>query len=402
MGLYSYEYVDRMGRSGNGQMTADHEMMVADKLRGMGLTVLDISELRESFFSGLFQKRHKVAVGDLVLFSRQLHTLLEAGIPLTRALYTLSSQVANRGFSEVLMETAKNVDGGMNFSDALSNYPDVFSSLFINMVKSGEASGNLDEILRQLSEQLEREKNLRDNIKSATFYPIIVLCFALVVVSAMLLFIVPIFMKFFPADMVLPLPTRLIIGLSNSLRGYWYLYIVIIAALVFTVRYYLSTPAGSRNWDRIRFKLPAWGPLTYRVVMARFSRVMATLLAGGIPALQALESSGPASGSILVAEAVESTCEKVQEGKNLADPLGESGLFSPMLVQMVAVGEESGSLPEMLSRVSGFYEEEVASMSKALTSIIEPLLIIVVGCVVGFMVIAMYLPIFLVVTTIGG
>jgi type IV pilus assembly protein PilC len=402
MGLYFYEVVDRMGRSGSGQMAADDEMIVAEKLRDMGLTVLDINKVRQSSLSTLFKRKPKVGIGDLALFSRQLQTLLEAGIPLTRGLYTLSNQVANRGFSEVLGEIAQHVDTGMSFSDSLSNYPEIFPSLFVNMIRSGEISGNLDEILKQLAEQMEREKSLRDNIKSATFYPIVVLCFALLVVIGMLVGVVPVFMKFFPPDMVLPLPTRIIVGISNSVRHYWYLYIIVTIAIVYGVRYYLQTPSGSRSWDQVRFKLPAFGPLLYRTVMARFTRVMSTLLAGGIPALQALETAGPASGSIIVAEAVEDTCEKIQEGKNIAGPLGESGVFAPMVVQMVAVGEESGNLPDMLSRVSGFYEEEVATMAKGLTSIIEPLLIIIVGCVVGFMVIAMYLPIFLVVTTVGG
>lgn len=290
----------------------------------------------------------------------------------------------------------------MSFSDSLGNYPEVFPSLFVNMIRSGEISGNLDEILKQLSEQLEREKSLRDNIKSATLYPIVVLGFAVLVVIGMLIGVVPVFMKFFPPDMVLPLPTRIIVGISNSARHFWYLYILVTIAIVYGVRYYLQTPSGSRSWDQVRFKLPAFGPLLYRVVMARFTRIMSTLLAGGIPALQALETAGPASGSILVKEAVENTCEKIQEGKSIAGPLDESGVFAPMVVQMVAVGEESGNLPEMLSRVSGFYEEEVATMAKGLTSVIEPLLIIIVGCVVGFMVISMYLPIFLVVTTVGG
>ena len=402
MGLYSYEVVDRIGRSGSGQMAADDEMIVAEKLRNMGLTVLDINEVRQSSFSTLFKRKPKVGIGDLALFTRQLQTLLEAGVPLTRALYTLSNQVANRGLGEVLGEVAQLVDSGMSFSDSLSNHPDVFPSLFVNMVRSGEASGNLDEILKQLAGQMEREKSLRDNIKSATFYPIVVLVFALIVVLAMLIFIVPVFLNMFPPGMALPLPTRIVMGISDSIFNYWYLYIIVTIAIVYGVRYYLRTPSGSRAWDKIRFKLPAFGPLLYRTVMARFTNVMATLLSGGIPALQALETAGPASGSIMVAEAVEKTSEKIQEGKNLADPLGESGVFPPMVVQMVAVGEESGNLPEMLSRVSGFYDEEVATMSKGLASVIEPLLIIVVGYIVGFMVISMYLPMFIATTSVGG
>lgn len=401
MGLYSYEVVDRQGRSITGKMNADHEIAVADNLRKMGLTVLDVTEVRESPFSALFQRKRKVKIGDLAMFSRQLQTLLESGIPLTRALHTLSYQTTNRDLSQVLNQTAQSVDSGMSFSDSLMNFPDVFSSMYINMIKSGEVSGNLDEVLKQLADQLDRDKSLRDNIKAATFYPLVVLSFAFLVVIAMLVGVVPVFMNFFPEGMELPVLTKIVIGISSSLRSYWYLYIIAIIALVYGIRYYLLTPSGSRNWDRIRFKLPVIGPLLYRVVMARFARIMSTLLAGGIPVLQALETAGPAAGSTLVAESINVTGVKIQEGKNLEVPLEESGIFSPMLVQMVAVGEESGNLPEMLSRVAGFYEEEVATMAKGLASVIEPLLIIVVGCIVAFIVISLYLPMFNVITTIG-
>ena len=400
MGLYSYEVVDRQGRTITGKMNADHEIAVADNLRKMGLTVLDITEVRESPLSALFQRKRKVKLADLAMFSRQLQTLLESGIPLTRALQTLSIQTTNRDLSQVLSQIAQSVDSGMSFSDSLMNFPDVFSSMYINMIKSGEVSGNLDEVLKQLSDQLDREKNLRDNIKAATFYPLVVLSFALLVVVAMLVGVVPIFMNYFPEGMELPVITKIVMGISNSLRSYWYLYIIAIIALVYGIRYYLQTPSGSRAWDRIRFKLPVIGPLLYRVVMARFARIMSTLLAGGIPVLQALETAGPAAGSILVAESKNVAGAKIQEGKNLAVPLEESGVFSPMLVQMVAVGEESGDLPELLSRVAGFYEEEVATMAKGLASVIEPLLIIVVGCFVAFIVISLYLPMFNVITTI--
>lgn len=402
MGLYSYEVVDRLGRTTSGQMTADHEMMAADKLRSMGMMVLDINEVRESPLRALFQRKGKVGVGDLALFSRQMETLLDAGIPLTRALYTLSSQVTNRTLSEILTEVAQSVDSGMSFSESIQNYPDVFPSLYVNMIKAGEVGGTLDEVLKQLSDQLERDKNLRDNMRSATMYPLVVLGFSFVVVVAMLVGIVPIFMKFFPPDMVLPLPTRIVMGLSNSFRSFWYLYFLGTIALVYGIRYYLRSPSGSRSWERLSFKLPAVGPLLYRVVMARFARTLSTLLSGGIPVLQALETAGPASGSTLVSEAVAVTSEKIQEGKSIAGPLGESGIFAPMLVQMVSVGEESGNLPGMLGRISDFYEEEVATLAKGLTSVIEPLMVIVVGCVVAFMVISMYLPIFLVVTSTGG
>jgi type IV pilus assembly protein PilC len=401
VGLYAYQVVDRTGSPVYGRLEAENEEAVVDRLRQMGYIVVEVGAVTPSIFRVAFRSRRKVAVGDLALFSRQLAAMLGAGIPLTRGLFTLARQITNPALRDAVEDAARNVEGGMSFGDALAAHPHVFPSLYVSMVRAGEVGGTLEEVLNRLAEQLERDKALRDQIRSATFYPTVVVCFAILVLLGMMFFIVPIFMKFFPAGMTLPLPTRIIIAVSNSLRHWWFLWFLGTGATVFGIRAYLRSPAGSRTWDHVKFRLPVFGPLVHRAVIARFCRTFATLLAGGIPVLQALETAGPASGNTLVAEAVSAAGERIQEGKSIAAPLAESGVFPPMVIEMINVGEESGNVPSLLTRVADFYEAEVAALSKGLAAMIEPILIIFVGCLVGVMVISLYLPIFLVVTSVG-
>ncbi|MEW6424247.1 MAG: type II secretion system F family protein [Bacillota bacterium] len=401
MEIYAYQAIDQSGKTVAGQMEADDDWLVADRLRKMGLTVIEISKVKTSAAGSFFRGHRKVGIGDLGLFTRQLAAMLEAGIPLTRALFTLGRQAANPALREAVNATARDVESGAGFADALSVHSNIFPSLYIDMVRAGEVGGSLEGVLRRLSDQLAQDKALRDQMRTATFYPAVIISFATLVVLGMMFFIVPIFMKFFPPGMTLPLPTRIIIALSNSLRHGWYLWLLGAAAAYTGVRFYLRSPLGSRTWDRVKLRLPIFGPLIQRAVMARFARTLSTLLAGGIPVVQALETAGPTAGSSLVAAAVSAAAEKIQEGKSIAAPLEESGIFPPMVTQMVAVGEESGTLPTLLTRVAEFYEAEVAAMAKGLTALIEPVLIIVVGGVVAFMVISMYLPIFYVVTSVG-
>jgi len=402
MGLFAYQVVDKSGGLAGGQLEAESEWAAAERLRKMGFTVVDLSELRVSPAKHLFKvRKRRVGIGDLSIFTRQLASMLDAGIPLTRALYTLSRQAPKPALREAVEEAARAVEGGMGFSDALRAHPDIFSSLYVGMIDAGEVGGSLVEMLRRLAEQLERDKSLRDNIRSATFYPVLILCFATLVVLGMMFFIVPLFVNFFPAGLELPLATKIIVGLSESLRHFWYFWILGVAGIVFGIRYYVNSPSGRRAWDRLKFRVPAFGPVFHRATTARFLRTLATLLGGGIPVLQALEASGAAAGNSLVAEAAAAAAEKIQEGKSIAGPLEESGFFPPMVIQMVAIGEESGALPFLLTRVAEFYEEEVATMTKGLAAVIEPLMIIFVGCIVAVIILSLYLPIFLVVTTVG-
>ncbi len=402
MPLFAYQAIDKSGLPVDGKLEAEHEFSAISKLQKMGYTILEVEEAKESSFSKAFTLQRKVKIGDLSFFSRQLAAMLVAGIPLTRCLYTLHEQTKHPVLKRTVGEVARSVEGGMSLSESLSAHPGIFSSMYIDMVKAGEMGGMIEEMLKRLSEQLDRDKSLRDNIRSATMYPIMVMIFAVCVVLAMMFFIVPIFIGFFPKDVPLPLPTQVVMGISNSLRGYWYLYILAFSLATVGLRLYLSSPGGKKTLDILKFRVPVFGELMKKATVARFARTLSTLLGGGIPVLQALEAAGPASGSMQVADAVKQTGASILEGQGIAGPLKVSGLFPPMLVNMVAVGEETGQLPTLLGRVAEFYEEEVATMTKGLTAMLEPLMLIFIGCIVGAILISIYLPIFTVVTSMGG
>lgn len=403
MGLYAYQVIDGSGRTVTGRVDAEREAMAAEQLRRRGYLVVEIKEVRPPLLQTLFKPRSsKVGLAEVTLLSRQLAAMLDAGIPLTRSLFSVGRQTRNAALQAAVSDVARNVEGGLSFSEALSAHPKIFSDLYLSMVRAGEVGGSLNEVLARLSDQLEREKNLRDQVRSATFYPITVISFAILVMLAMLFFIVPVFTGFFPAGVTLPAPTRMVVALSDSLRHWWFVWLFVVGGLVLGLRFFVRSPAGGRAWERVRFRIPVFGPLFHRAVVARFARTFSTLLAGGIPVLQALETAGPAAGSSQLAEAVAAAGVKILEGKSLAGPLEESGIFPSMVIDMVAVGEETGALPALLSRVAEFYEAEVAAMTKGLTAMLEPMMIIFVGVIVAGMVISLYLPIFSAVLSSGG
>ena len=400
MAVYHYQVINKSGVVSNGQLDADREASAIERLQTMGYMVIDIKVNKPSPLSTLLSFAKKVTIGDLAIFSRQLALMLGAGIPVTRALYTLSKQTENPTLQSTLTKVAGDVESGTSITDAMAAYPKIFSFLYIGIIRAGELGGNLELSLLRLSEQLQKDKALNDNIKSATFYPSMVAGFAVFIFIAMLVFLVPIIIGFMPAGTKLPLPTKIIVTLSNSIRHFWYIWIVGIATVIFGMRAYIKSPAGKYAWEKVKFKIPAFGKLIHRSVIARFTRTLSTLLNGGISVVQALESSGTACGSFLIAKAVTRAVESIQEGRNIAEPLEESKLFPPMVIHMIAIGEETGALPSLLNKIAEFYEEEVATMAKGLSALIEPIMLIVVGVLVGGMLISLYLPIFASVTAI--
>ncbi len=400
MGSYQYEAINKSGDTVTGKLEADGQGSVVERLRGMGLMAVEVKEVKSSQLFGGLKMSQKVKLGDLSLFSRQAAAMINSGIPLTRALYTLSKQVTNPALSAALNEIARNVEGGVSFSESLKQYPNIFSSLYVNMVSAGESGGNLEATLGRLSTQLQKDKELRDNIKSAMFYPIAVLAFAVIILFAMLFFLVPIFVNMFPAGTELPLPTRVIVSISDGLRNYWYIAIPLFIFFIFLIRTYAKSAPGKRMLDRLSFRLPVFGQLVQKTVIASFARTFSTMMATGIPVVQALDAAGKATGHTLVIDATTEAGERIQEGSSIATPLEESGVFPPMVTHMVSVGEETGGIPEMMDKVAEFFEEEVATMTKGLTSLIEPLMLVVIGIMVGGMLIALYLPIFTVITQI--
>ncbi|EEG78356.1 type II secretion system F family protein [Dethiobacter alkaliphilus] len=400
MPLYTYQAMDRGGAVAAGKLEAENEIAATTRLRKMGYTPIDLSEAKVSALSQAFTFKRKVSIGELSLFSRQLAAMLSAGIPLTRCLFALGEQAINPTLRKVVLEVGANVEGGMSFSESLRAHPDVFNDMYVDLVKAGEVGGTLENVLLRLADQLNSEKTLKDNIRTAMFYPTVVLAFAVLVMIGMLVFIVPVFVGFYPDGAELPFLTAVIVGISNSVRVYWYIYLLIALFAVVGLKYYMASEQGKKTFDQIKFKVPIFGDLVQKTVVARFSRTLATLLAGGIPVLQALETAGPASGSTMVEKAVQDTAMKIQEGQSIAEPLKESKLFPPMVTLMISVGEETGDLPSLLNRIAEFYEAEVATMAKGLTALIEPLMIIFVGGIVAVMVISLYLPIFSVITQI--
>jgi type IV pilus assembly protein PilC len=404
MASFKYEAVNQAGQTVTGVLEAEQETNVIERLRGMGLVVVDITREKKPLLSGdikLSKMSRGVKLADLSLFSRQLATMLESGIPLTRALYTLGEQVSSAVLAEALTDIARNVEGGSNLSDSLNRYPAIFSPLYVSMVNAGEIGGNLEVTLSRLANQLQREKELRDNIKSATFYPIAVISFAVLVMFGMLFFIVPVFINMFPEGTALPLPTRIIVGLSDAMRRFWFIIIPGLIGLYMAIRYYFNSPAGKKRLDPLKLRLPVFGSLIQKTVVARFARTFSTLVSSGVNVIQALNAAGAAAGNTVVIEAVQEAGQKIQEGKNLSTPIKDSGVFPPMVTQMISVGEETGELPEMLDKVADFYEEEVATMTKGLTALIEPVMLVVVGVLVGGILVALYLPMFSVITQLG-
>lgn len=401
MAVFRYEAMNKQGETIKGLLSAENSKAGLERLREMGLSVLEIKEQKDSAFSAFIHNEKKVTLSELSVFSRQLSAMISAGIPITRSLYTLSRQATNATFKAALENIAKNVEDGMNITDAFGAYPKIFPDIYLAMIKTGELGGILETTLLRLSAQLQKEKQLRDDIKSATFYPRILMGFAVLMFVAMLVFMVPIFRANIPAGTEIPGVTQMIFSLSDSVRERWYYWLLSILAVVFGIASYLHSNSGKKLWDRIKFKMPIFGDLIQKTVIARFSRTLSTLLEGGIPVIQAMNSAGPTSGSILVAEAVKEAAHRIEEGRSISVPLEASGLFPPMVTQMVAVGEETGALPSLLDKVAEFYEDEVAVMTKGLSSLIEPIMLLFTGLVIGGMMISLYLPIFSSISSAG-
>jgi type IV pilus assembly protein PilC len=393
---FTYKARNRQGEIYQEQMEATDRMTVASQLRQQGLLVIDVKE------QGVGQKDilepfKKVKLGDLVVFSRQFATMINAGLPIVRSLYVLSEQTENPKFKEVVTAVRKDVEAGLALSEALEKHPKVFSRLYVEMVRAGETGGILDGVLLRIADQLEGDQELRRKVKSAMTYPTIVLILAILVASFMLLFIVPVFARMFE-DLggTLPIPTQIAMGLSSVLTSLWgiLLYAGMFAG-VFGFLRWKNTENGRRIWGRLSLRIPfKIGDVIHKVVLARFARTLGTLSAAGVPILQALEITASSSGNWVVENALLKTRDAIRQGIPIYKPLEDETAFPPMVTRMIAVGEETGDVDGMLTKVAEFYESEVDSTVKALTSIIEPLMIVVVGGIVGGIIIAMYLPMF--------
>jgi type IV pilus assembly protein PilC len=344
-----------------------------------------------------------VSTKDLAIFTRQFATMISAGLPLVQCLDILAKQSSKPSFGRVIGEVTREVEAGSTLSDALGKHKDVFDDLFRNMVAAGEAGGVLDEILMRLATHIEKADALKRKIQGAMIYPLVVLTVALGATTFMLIFIIPTFAKMF-TDFggELPLPTKIVLWMSHALASYWWVMLLGLVGIVVAFSRYYATENGRRNIDQSMLKIPVLGDVLLKGAVARFTRTLGTLIASGVPILSGLEITARTAGNKIISEAIMTARASIREGETVSAPLKTSGVFPPMVVQMISVGEQTGALDEMLTKIAVFYEAEVDTAVDALTSIIEPVMIVVMGGIVGGMVVAMYLPMFKLIQVVAG
>lgn len=397
MASFAFEALDLGGAPTKGEIEADDKQAVAAQLRGKGLIVLDIEERAPANAGDILARFQRIKSDDLVIATRQLSTMVNSGMSLLRALYVIEEQTDNDKLKQVWIDVRKDVEAGLSFSEALEKHPDAFNELYVAMVQAGETGGILDQTLVRVSDQLEKDAALRRQVKAAMVYPALIGGFALVVLFALVAFLVPVFEKIFNdfgGD--LPAITKFTVWLSHMVTGRWYVMIAVTVAIVFAFRKWKGSDRGRMQWDRLKLKFPMKiGDIVQKVALARFSRTFSGLIAAGVPMLEAIDITGRTSGNRVIEKAMDDVRESVKRGGTLTQPMTRvPEAFPIMVTQMIGVGEETGALETMMTKVADFYEDQVEAAVKALTSILEPVMIMVVGGIVGFIVIAMYLPMF--------
>ena len=402
---FEYAVRDKSGKIIKGRVEASNQAAVANRLREMGLAAVSINEVstsglqREITIPGMGEK---VTLKDLAVMSRQMATMISAGLSLLRTLSILAEQTESKPLAKVLGAVRADVETGGSLSSALQKHRDVFPPLMINIIKAGEVGGFLEQALVSVAENYEAEVKLRGKIKSAMAYPTVVFCIAIIAVAVMLIFIVPVFKNMFEGlGGELPLPTQMLVWLSNLMR--WLGPVLIVAAIVFMSwwKKHKNDDSVRQRVDPWRLRLPVFGALSKKIAIARFSRNFGTMIASGVPLLQALDIVGEVSGNWVIEAAIKDVQESVRRGESLTGTLGKHEVFPSMVTQMMAVGEDSGALETMLEKISEFYDQEVEATTEQLTSLIEPIMILGIGLVVGGMIVALYLPIFNVFDLIG-
>ncbi|MHB1324267.1 MAG: type II secretion system F family protein [Coriobacteriia bacterium] len=399
---FKYNVRDKTGKVVSGKLEGENREAVAAKLRQMGYIVLDLDEDRLARLNKI-QFGTSVKVKDVTIFARQFATMINAGLSLTKCLGILASQSESKELREIINALAKDVEAGQSLSEAMMKHPKIFPPIFYNMVRAGETGGVLDEVLLRVADLFEADAQLKARIKSAMTYPISMLVLVLLVLAAMMAFVVPTFQKMF-ADMggTLPVPTQILVSISWGVTNWPGLVMVVTAVLLGAAfKWWTSTESGRYTWDGVLLRAPIIGSLQRKTAIARFTRTFGTLVAAGVPILSALDIVSDTAGNEVVARALKNARAAIKEGETIAKPLGESPVFPSMVVQMVAVGEETGALDQMLEKIADFYDEEVRVAVDALTSIIEPVMMATLGVIVGGMVIALYMPMFNVITLVN-
>lgn len=402
MAEFTYDAINAQGLLTSGVVSAPDLDSAREQLQSRGLLPSALLEKRAAGEAGMGSMFKAVKPKSLQIFARQLATMIEAGVSVVAALVTLEEQTDDKYLREVVGEVRGDVESGTILSKALARHPKVFSRLFVSMVAAGESSGTLDTVLDRVATQIEKDTKLRRRVKSAMVYPLVVISFATLVLIFMLMFIVPVFQNVFSElNGNLPRPTQIIIDLSHLLRGYWFIIFPLIGVIIWMLRRLKATPEGTKRWDQFKLRVPMKiGDVVHKIALARVSRTLATLVSAGVDIISALDIAAGTAGNWVVEQSLIHTSERVHEGVPISIPLIEDPVFPPMVGQMVRIGEETGELDKMLSKIADFYEDEVDASIASLTSIIEPLLMICVGAMVGTIVISMYLPMFKLLTLI--
>ena len=401
---YKYKAVDISGKVVEHTHQANTKEEVLKMIRDKGLTPIRI-ELEEQKSKdvgdiSLFQK--KVKVKDISIFCKQLYTMLNAGMPLSNALDVLGSQTENKVLRQTIKEVYSQVQTGAMLSQAMKKHRNIFPNLLITMVESGEMTGNLDSVLARMSEHFEKENKINSKIKGAMVYPTVLSVAAVGVVIFLLTFIMPTFTGMFTSSGVeLPGPTKLLMAISDALKNYWYIFIIVIGGALFIIRRYIKTTTGKRQFDKFKLKIPVVGPSVTKIATSRFTRTLSTLMASGIPIVPAMETSASVTNHQVVIDGMEKVIEDVKKGLSISFLLKNMDFFPPMVISMVGIGEESGSMEDMLSKTADYYDEELDASIQKMLALLEPLLILFMGVIVGFIVISMMLPIFDMTKTVG-
>ena len=395
MPTFVFKAMDLAGVPARGEVEAVSKQDVADQLKQRGLIVLDIAgkyrskELNLEVFS-------RVKPDDLAVASRQLSTMVSSGMTILRAIHVLETQSDSKLLKETLGAVRRDVEAGLLLSDALERHPKVFNPLYVAMVRAGEAGGVLEQSLLRVADQLEKDASLRRQVRAAMIYPTVIITFAIIVMLALVTFLIPVFENVFKQfGGQLPTLTKFMVGFSHLMRNQWYLLILVVAGSIFAFVKWKRTKTGRAHWDAFKLRIPMKiGDVVQKVCIARWSRTLSALTSAGVPIMQALEITGTTAGNSVVDKSMESVINSVKSGGTISEPLKQARVFPPMVAHMVGVGEETGALDSMLSKIADFYEDQVAAAVKALTSILEPVMIIFVGGIVGVIVVSMYLPLF--------
>jgi len=404
MPLFEYKAINDIGKTITGTMEASFASAVSEYLDSQNFVPIKITEKKKTSFNiNLINTKKKVKVEEQINFTKQLVTLLKAGVPIISSLESLIEQTGNQTFSEVLTQVYHDVEGGSSFSDSLKKHPAIFGELYVNSVRAGETGGVLDQVLERLGMLMSYEQEMKAKIKGATRYPIIVICGITIGFAVLMTVVVPKFVDLFASTGArLPLPTKILMGISEVFKGYWWAMLIgAVGIVVFSINY-VKTTKGRYNWDKIKLKIPVFGNLFLKTAMSRFAHMFETLNKSGLPILQTMEIVSKTIGNVIIAEALDQVGQGIEKGKGIAKPLQESKLFPPLVVRMLAVGEQSGSLDEMLRNVSEHYDTEVNYLIQNLVTMIEPILTVTIGAIILLLALGIFLPMWEMMNAVGG